>query len=678
MKKPLTLSCCALIALLLAAAPVWSKGGGEPEPEPAPAKEQPAPELVKEEPKYKEAPMLAEMVAAGELPPVEERLPLEPKVIPPLESIGKYGGELHLLANAQNPLQDMQEPRHGANLYRVPRDGIGIEPDLAKGWEKSTEDNSFTVYLREGLKWSDGHPVTSEDFRFWLQDMIQNKTVTGLWGSFGITSVEVVDDLTVKLYKSGGIGFTDFQLADWFGSDMMCFWPSHYLKQFHADYNENAGKLAKDAGFETWNEYLQDRFAFWPIKNAELPRVDPWILKQFGTAQKMYERNPYFWRVDEAGNQLPYIDRLIVSIVNPEIYHLKVSGGEADIAYQQTDLENYSLYKSSAENEGCRVVLYPGAMSSVYTLGFGLNNPDPALRSILNDVRFHRALSVAIDRDEMNETLAYGLGVPGQASLLPSVSFYKEGWRETYAQYDPALSAKLLDEMGMDEKDRQGFRLRPDGEPFTLIIEYWHDRLTPALELIMEYFGDVGIKTVMKQEDSGFWSERLESGEMMISMHAQDWYPRSTERALLMNFGVWRDGAYHTGLWDTWWDAKADAVDETLAEGEERPANWWRIETSKDDELTGEEPPEWWLEQFELEQEFLRQEMGSPRYIEVGRQVFEYYMTELIKIGTFGEIPRPLVVKENLGNVPPPGYVAGYELNNQFMQAYADQFYWKD
>lgn len=144
-----------------------------------------------------------------------------------------------------------------------------------------------------------------------------------------------------------------------------------------------------------------------------------------------------------------------------------------------------------------------------------------------------------------------------------------------------------------------------------------------------------------------------------------------------MNLGVWRDTGLHSGPWGDWWNDKQLAVQETLKEGEALPDKWWRVETPRDDELLGEKPPEHWIAQFELEQEFTNQEPASSRYVELGQKVFDYYLDRLIKIGTVGEIPKPMVVRKNLGNVPPPGYINGASLDNAFIQAFMDQFYWK-
>jgi peptide/nickel transport system substrate-binding protein len=564
-----------LFLTLLGTGYLWA-GGQQPEEEAA------APVMIAG--KYSEAPMLAALVAAGELPSVDNRLPKEPKVVPPVESIGKYGGRLTLYATSDRGINDLQEPRHGSNLFRPPRSGLGIEPDLAAGYEMNREENSFTIFLREGLKWSDGHPLTSEDVKFAYMDMYLHPDVR-VWTGNNITDVEIIDDLTVKLIRGGGLGVLDLMLADWNGSEIVSFEPAHYLKKWHIDYNDEAQEIAEEEGFDNWYEAMYSHYWWWPVKDVDLPRVDPWVLKAFDQSQRAYERNPYFWRIDEEGNQLPYIDGYVTQIVDAEVYELKVSGGAADIAFMSTQLENLSLYKTNAAAGDYEVILYPGAMSSAFTLIPILTQSDPVMRELVQDLRFRQALSVTLNREEMNEILAFGLGKPGNTSPLPSSSFYVEGWREHYAQYDPALANRLLDEIGLDEKDRDGWRLRKDGEVLTLLLEYFNPRLTPAFELIKEYFEDVGVRTIIKLEEVSILAERRTAGEFFAWMHSEIWYPHSGERMAFMNVWVWSDDGGHAPSWATYLSEKQIAVQEMLGKGVPLPPDWRRLKTPKDDDL---------------------------------------------------------------------------------------------
>jgi hypothetical protein len=219
--------------------------------------------------------------------------------------------------------------------------------------------------------------------------------------------------------------------------------------------------------------------------------------------------------------------------------------------------------------------------------------------------------------------------------------------------------------------------MRPDGETLTLFFYYFHARLTPAFELIKEYLEDVGLEIVIKMEGSALMNERRLNLDMSGWMHAAIWYPWSDERQAFMNVWVWSDEEGHAPPWYLWLPAKEAAAKKMLEEGEELPANWRWLETPEDDELPGERPPDWWLEQADLEDRWMATDMGTAEYRRLGQEVYDFYVENVIKIGTVGEIPNVLIVKKGLGNVPPPGYVEGLDLGDRLIHAYRDQFYWK-
>jgi peptide/nickel transport system substrate-binding protein len=624
---------------------------------------------------YGESPALAAMVDAGILPPVKERLPESPKVSETIEEIGTYGGQINVFAVNINRTNDMQNI-WGATLFRVPRHEAGIEPDVAAGHEISADRKVFTLYLREGLKWSDGEPLLSEDIRFAQEDMHWNDKVN-TWNRLGmVNEVKVVDDYTIDLICPGGVGLLPLFLSDWPGGRANTLFPSHYLKNWHADYNDDAQAIAEEEGFENWYDAMRSHYWWDPRTDVNAPDISPWVLRQTTTTNKVLERNPYFWRVDEARNQLPYIDRVVISIIDAEVYQLKVSGGAADIAYMHTEFENIPLYKSSEADGGYRTVLFPGASGSNVSLWINLNHPNPVLRNIYNDVKFRQAISVAIDRDDINDAVYMGLGNPRQLAPLSSSSFYKTGWEETYSQYDPALANRLLDEIGLDEKDSGGFRKRPDGETLSLVILYPVPGQTSALELVKEYWEKVGLKTTIKLDE---WRSQLSytrTSQHFAYTHINGNQPWAIERKTFQFSHVWRVGIAEE--WDAWLNAKGKAVDETLEEGAVRPLDFMFIETPKDNELAGEKPPEWWLNQEELRLQWSQTDMGSPEYIELGQKNFDFWLEKIYKIGLVGEIPDVLIVNEKLGNVVEPGWVKGAALNEQLINEWYDQLFWKE
>jgi len=663
-KKILTL----LLILLVTGLMTWAAGGKEEAEIEAPAAK------IGE---YGEAPMLAKMVASGELPPVEERLPKNPKVVEMIESIGRYGGDLVAFATKEGIFNEDLQGMWGSSLFRSPRDGVGVEPDLAEGYEINEDKTAITVFLREGLKWSDGHPLTSEDIRFTFEDMHFNPSVA-TWGSWGIDAIEVIDEYTAKFINNEGLGINLLQMASWWGGYVGTYHPAHYLKQWHIDYNADADKLAKEEGFEHWYEAMRDHFWWTPLKDVNKPQIEPWDVAEHSTTAKLFVRNPYFWRVDEAGNQLPYIDRVRVQIVNPEIYQLKVTGGAASLAYYHADFANLPLYKTSEDEGEYKVILHPGVMGANIKLIMNQNHPDPELRSIYNNLKFRQALSVAIDRDEVNEVIYQGLGVPRQCAPLKTVSYYKEGWQEHYAQYDPDLAEQLLDEIGLDKKDSAGYRRKADGKTLSLVIEYTDDRYTAELELVKEYWDDVGFKTIIKLQDMGLMDQRMGSSEYFAWVHPNPFQPWCDERNMFQRGWVWAGEAGQASQWMAWLSSKMAAAEEELGEGVSLPPDWRRLKTAKDDELEGEEPPMYWIEKEELLNVWSQTEMGSPEYRELGQEYLDFWVNRLTRIGVVGEIPNIMIAKNKLGNVLTPGWVSGAPVDHEYVQTWMDQLYWKE
>jgi peptide/nickel transport system substrate-binding protein len=442
--------------------------------------------------------MLAEMVARGELPPIEERLPVEPMVLEPIEAVGKYSKTLNVFTLNINPWGDAQEsPERPPHLMRMTLDG-DIIPEIATGYDAADDHLSFTLYLREGLKWSDGDEFTAADFMFKYHDMDQHEQVE-TWGIRSeITGVRAIDDYTVvfefdQSYPNLLLDMIDYRATDW------VYWaPEHYLKQWHIEYNEDANAKAKEEGYDTWYEALHYHANFFPAQDMDRPTLDSWQHKEFTTTHKIFERNPYFYIVDTAGQQLPYIDRIISTIVDAETYTLKIISGEADFAIHPLNLENFTLYKENEATGNYVVHQVPGILGGNAAYALNLNHPDPVRREIYQDIRFRRALSLAMDREEINRISFKGLAVPRQATIVSGASYYKPEWGENhpYARFAVDEANRLLDDMGLTERDGDGFRVGSDGETILLIIEYVTGQTGFSVhELVKEYWETVGLKT---------------------------------------------------------------------------------------------------------------------------------------------------------------------------------------
>ena len=617
---------------------------------------------------YNEAPMLRVKVAAGELLPVEERLPDEPKIKEVVEEIGQYGGTLrafgtYYLGEEEN---DMCLFRASCScLLDMTMDGT-IIGNLAKGYELSDDGKTFTLYLRKGAKWSDGYPFTADDILFMYEDIALNENIQADWGSFkDVDKIGKLDDYTVRIELNQPVFSMPVQISSWLGRFMYISAPKHYLKKWHIKYNPNADELAKKEGFENWGEAFYYHWWFQPTKDIDQPTMNAWVAKAYTGTAKVFERNPYFWQVDEEGNQLPYIDRVVVGFVDMEGYQLKIISGEADIAIASTSLSNYPLYKEHEEEGGYRVIPVPELFSSQFALGVHQNNSDPFLGPILRDVRFRQALSVAINREEINETCYFGLGIPGQATVHPNASFYKEEWARAYAQYDPGMANRLLDEVGLTERDKDGFRVDPDGKPILLLVEYlpyWFPEITP-LELVKEYWEDVGLKTMTKGISHGLYGLRGSAPDHIIIVHP---YADATEVATFYKGGR----AMPNGI--AQWPAGAEwyFANDSVSTGSRK------LEDFEGGKLPGEEPPEHVKQQWDRGKKKIRQtKYRSKEYMQIAQEIYDWQAKYLYAIGTVGMVPQIVIVKKNLRNVPEAVWPDMEKVLD--IQQEASQFFWK-
>ncbi|NLA52481.1 MAG: ABC transporter substrate-binding protein, partial [Alcaligenaceae bacterium] len=449
---------------------------------------------------FSEAPMLAEKVKAGELPAVEERLPKQPKVtneMPPelLEyEIGRYGGVLRTVTHSVNWDADVfvicNEP-----LINTPGIlGEEFTPNVLRDYEVSQDQKEFTFYLREGLKWSDGHPVTTEDIRFTYEDVLLNEELTPVFPNYLKSGnkadgtpmkLDIIDDYTFKISFDEPYGgfLVELAIQGWRGyTDLLK--PKHYLQQFHPKYTpeEELKKLIEEHEYETWVQL----FGFKDITNWELTREEaigfpvlyPWMLVSVQEGVYTFERNPYYFKVDPAGNQLPYIDKIVsTQVQDAEMAVMKQIAGEVDFARETMAMTKIPLYK---ENEKNGYTTYMAKMHVTPTdIFLNLTYEDPVWRQVVRDVRFRQALNYAIDKEEIIDSIYYGFAEASQ--MIPS-------------EYDPDKANQLLDEMGLDKRDAQGFRLGPDGKRFTINFEIQNvaPDIVPFTELIVEFWLNVG------------------------------------------------------------------------------------------------------------------------------------------------------------------------------------------
>lgn len=523
---------------------------------------------------YQEAPMLANLVAKGELPPVDERLPGNPLVIEPFEQIGTYGG---IVRGAH------RGPSDATGYYRVVREPLvnydnmltQVQPNLAERWVVSEDGKEVTFFLREGLKWSDGQPFTTDDIMFWWEVLNTRELFPGGVGSqwmAGGVPAELIqhDKLTVTFKWAVPNGAFVNALAA--GNE--CFLPKHYLSQFHANYVdvEKLNQMAKAEGLNGWNQLFEERSGLnrnW--RALGMPTMDAWIMTtDFDDPILVSERNPYYFKVDPAGNQLPYVDflhRILVQDI--EIMKLMLMAGEIDYITRHlwTTYGDLPMYIANQERGDYRIIRTHGGTPGALNIMFNVNyKADPVLAELINNYEFKRALSHAIDRDEINDVLFAGLARPGHGHFHYEHPGYVESVDQAHIEFDPALANKILDDLGLTKRDSDGFRLRPDGQPLTIIIDgsTHHLHHSNGGELIKSYWEAVGVRTVLNIIDRGLWEAKREGNEHMAT------FADLADPLIPLNQGGHQVTYVFAPLWEQWFETGG-------AQGEEPSADAKRI-----------------------------------------------------------------------------------------------------
>ncbi len=586
---------------------------------------------------FSEAPEFAETVDQGELPPVEDRLPVadDVYVLETVEEIGTYGGVARTATIRPEGWGDdtMLLPVYGSLVHPLPG-GDGVEPHLAKDFEISDDTTTFTFYLREGLKWSDGEPYTSEDIMFWYEHILLNEDLTPVIGIDWLSEGEVVeitapDDYTVQFEFVAPEPFFVYSLVH----NEITNFPKHYMKQFHPDFvdQDELEQDAADAGFDAWYEYFWDQAQSQGIQpfREDLPTMGPYVLDSATADRRVYSRNPYFWKVDEAGNQLPYFDGLECEIVvDREILNGMIIAGQLDFAGFETDIRNFPMFRQYEEEGNFDTVLWESGMGSEVIYMLNQTIEDPNLREVFQDVRFRRALSLAIDRQEISDVIYHGQAEPRQYTVLDDSQFYKEEYAEAYTDYDPERAEELLDEMGLDETDSEGFRIGPEGDRILFTIEFYDTEVPrgPNVELVAEYWREIGIDARIRSISGELQGERAPAN----LIEATVWHGDKASDILFPvgnNLVIPKAPGWDESMWPAW-------------------GLWFNTDGEE-----GEEPPEHikelrgWYDEMVMEPD-------EDRRLELGDKILRSQAENLWVIGTVGRAPYPLIVSKDMGNVP--------------------------
>ena len=490
------------------------------------------PSLLRAEPAWRETPSLAEQVKSGALPPVEKRVPQQPFIVKHFdggEGPGKPGGEVNMLiANARDTRLMTLYSNSRLMTYDA---NFKLFSDILESYDVK-DGREFTLKLRAGHKWSDGHPFTTEDFRYFWEDLATNKEYTPggppvvLMVDDKPPKFEVVDEVTVKYsWDKPNPYFIESQAQ---AAPLWLFRPAHYLKKFNPKYTplEEIAKSAKggEAMEKTnWVQIHRRHDVMYNNDNPDLPTLNPWKLVTKPPAQRFaFERNPYYYRVDEKGQQLPYFDRVIFTIAAANLVPAKAGLGEADLQCRYLNMRDYTYLQKSAKTSGVLVRLWEQGSCSQMALYPNMNAKDETWRKLNRDARFRRALSLGVDRDELNEVIFLGLARPSANTIMQRSVLFKPEYATKWATHDPKQANELLDDVGLAKRGSDGIRLLPDGRSAIIIIEHSSEASedSDALSMIADQWKKIGIKLLTKPQTLNTFRLRVFSGEAIMTAYA--------------------------------------------------------------------------------------------------------------------------------------------------------------
>ncbi|MBP8638844.1 MAG: ABC transporter substrate-binding protein [Dictyoglomi bacterium] len=580
---------------------------------------------------YKESPILSELVKQKKLPPLKGRLPKEPAVVEVVEEIGQYGGNWRRVYTGAGDTPGFQKiSSEGLVIWN--HDGTKILPNLARRWDISKDVREFTFYLRQGVKWSDGESFTADDIMFYYEDMLLNKEITPVFPSWMTTfgnpvKVVKIDDYTVRFtFTHPNVLFLENIACN--GASLSA--PRHYLKQFHPKYvsKEKLDELAKKENFQYWYQLFGAKASVWD--NPELPGLSAWIPgSKLGAMNYVMERNPFYWKIDPAGNQLPYIDKITsVLVTTTQLITMNAISGDIDLQVRNVQWTDYPVLMENRAKGGYRVLRWPMALGSTFALMPNLNHKDPVLRKLFEDKKFRIALSLAINREEINQLCLLGVCEPRQATVLKECPYYTEGLEKLYAEYNPKRANEILDEIGLIKRDKDGFRLRPDGKTLAITIEIMDNPMygpwPDICELVKKYWEDIGIKTAVKVIDRTLLNTRWEAAEFDVSGWA---WGRGLNPFLGggPKFVFPCDTTYNPGpLYGLWYQSRGKSGEEPKGDIRKAMDLFDQILTTTD----------------------------KVKRLRLSKELISLSTENLWSIGTVGLIPNPVVVKENFRNVP--------------------------
>ncbi|MFL4994872.1 ABC transporter substrate-binding protein [Microvirga tunisiensis] len=464
---------------------------------------------------FKDAPFFADQVKDKKLPPLAERIPKAPIVV---DAAGQYGGDIVTLVPRPRDIRYISTFTY-TRLVGYDRN-LQLQPDLLEKLENE-DDRVFTFTLRPGHRWSDGSPFTTEDFRYYWEDVAQNADLSPA-GPPEFMMVdgkpprfEILDERTLRFtWDKPNPRFLP-QLAG--ALDPGIYRASAYLKQFHAKYADKAAldEKAKQQKLKSWAALHNRLDDMKEQTNPALPTLMPWRVVTAAPANRfIFERNPYYHRIDRQGQQLPYVDRLIMDVSASGLFAAKANAGELDLLFRGLSMSDIPVLKEGEKAKGYTTLLWPYARGTELALYPNLNTVDPVWRQLNRDIRFRRALSLGIDRKTLNNALLFGLGTEGNNTIVAESPLFSQDLRTTNADYNPGEASRLLDEIGLTKRNGAGIRLLPDGRELEIIVETDGESslVVDGLTLIGEFWREIGVRLFVKPQDRTVLRNRSYAG----------------------------------------------------------------------------------------------------------------------------------------------------------------------
>ena len=479
---------------------------------------------------FEEAPMLAEKVAAGELPPVDERLPVRPTVVNAVEP-GEYGGTWARAfrgpGDRWGPTKLMEER---VVKYAPDAEGnVTLTPGYIESYEVSEDAKEFTFTLLEGLKWSDGMPVTTEDVAFWYNDIFTNPAIVpNIDPTFAPggepMQLEVIDEQTFKVsFSQPYVYFLTILAKDSTSEPSLdrpsFLFPKHYLSQFNDRYasEEELAVAAEKYGVEKWSDLWGSKgpvTSWW--QNTELPVITAWKIEKPAPGDVVtMVRNPYYYAVDQEGNQLPYIDRIEHRLFEAsDAFNLMIVQGQIDMQQRYVNANDFTFLKENEAKGDYTLNTWNNANTWSFVPNY--NMEDEVLRGLFDQRDFRQALSIALDRETINELGFSGLGEARSASPITGSPYFNADLETHWTDYDPDAANALLDGIGLTEMDGDGYRLRPDGKRLQIVVEAYQDYAGPILEIATEFYSEVGIELLPRIIDRTQWDDNRDNNNFVM------------------------------------------------------------------------------------------------------------------------------------------------------------------